>query len=252
MNDDAWKELDSLIERFEFIVHADRSPYFFINRNWSEVWSLATKIQEAARVTRYPTREQRQAAWERFQSLREEAQRDADAGRERLAGRSADHKAEILRLARRGTLKLLDVPDHETLKAFAAELQSGRRYLSDHKQEMTREDKDECFEALREAQADLDANFNQRREEAAEERRERIQANLEKNRELLNAKEAQLEHMEERAEELRANIAGAWNPGYAERASGKLEELEEKIEGLEDYIEKIKEWIEEGENELNT
>ena len=253
MNDDDWKELDKLIERFEFLVQAGRPGSFsFVSRNWGDIWALAKRIQDAAKVTRYPTREERQAAWERFQSLREEASRDANAERERLAGRSADHKAEILRLARRGTRKFLDVPTHELLKAFAEELGRGRQYLSDHKQEMTKEDKDECFEALREAQDDLDANFKQRREEAAEEWRKKVQANLEKNQELLRAKEAQLAHMEASAQELRGNIASAWNPGYAERASGWLEELEEKIRGLEEFIEKIKEWIEDGENKLNT
>ena len=249
-----WKAQDRLIDRFQLEIHADRN--FFMSRDWKKVWSLSKEIQESFKSIRYPTREQRQAAWERFQALRSEAAQAEEDERKQCVRRSADHRAHIIRLANLGTPKWHDnffLLTFDDLKAFGAELKKAGEYLSEYKLEMIAEHKNECFAAIRSAREELNAWFEKvkaARTQRAQEWKARAQLRIEKNRARYAEKAAALQRMESKAQELRRNIATAWNQGYIERASGWLLELEEKINNLKNFLREIENWIEEDKSKL--
>src|SRR5260221_2873186 len=90
--------LDEMISRLESIM-PDAPGIFSIGlrrQDWKPVWSLAKEIQEGFNSgVRYPTKELRQAAWERFNGLRNEASKRADSERDSLRSRSEYHKSII-------------------------------------------------------------------------------------------------------------------------------------------------------------
>ena len=125
--------------------------------------------------------------------------------------------------------------------------------LSTHKHEMLGEHKRECFEKICEARNTHDAHWAGLKAEGERKRSnflERVRANLEKNHERHRKVAQALERSRVHAEELRDNIASAWNDEYSDRAQGWLSEEEDRIRDIEESLEQIEGWIREDEEKL--
>ena len=97
--------LDALIDRLQESIPYVSSGFDWgmavVRHDWRPVWDLCKEIQSEFKVFRgYETREQHQAAWDRFQALRKRASELADVEKENFASQSVRRKSEILSEAR--------------------------------------------------------------------------------------------------------------------------------------------------------
>jgi hypothetical protein len=205
---------------------------------------------------RYPTKAQRDEAWERFNSLRDEALRRNQDESNNRRWKSESHRSTILRQiesARPRTLLGFDPPDIEDMKALGQVLREAGQMLSRYKGEMLGEHKQECFEAIQDMRQVHDAwweELDRARYKRRQEQEAKIRNNLERNYERHRKATQALESCRSHADELRSQIASAWNDNWASKAEGWLSELEDKIADIERSIEQIEEWIHEDENKL--
>ena len=195
-----WQELDKRIERFEsgLPTSAGERPQF--RSIWNEVKDIGTRFKE----TRYPAKEQRQAAWERFQKAVARLkgyQESYFATRDRRKQDSAHHKQEILAKAEAATpggdggllyallpplllvkmaVDMLPGPpvdeEKEELKRCAEQLKAGWALLSQYKGDMTGADKNEAFHALKKAANRLQKAWDRWKASRAEARESKRQA----------------------------------------------------------------------------
>jgi FMN-dependent NADH-azoreductase len=144
-------------------------------------------------------------------------------------------------------------PDVEEMKCLGRKLRDAGQRLSSHKREMFGEHKQECFDRIQEMRKVHDAwweMLTQHRSQSFEDRQSRIRANIDQNYERHRKAAAALESCRTHADELRNQIASAWNDDWRSRAEGWLAELEDKIRDIESSLERIEEWIREGESRL--
>lgn len=257
-----WKQLDSMIDDLKWKVGAG-TGLRFDTPNWKEVWETAAEIQGGFPSVRYPTKEDRQRAWARFNELRDEASRRSKAEREKRRYKSLEYRKSILRqadLAKPRSLFGLDPSDVEEMKELGRMLREAGQMLSEHKRDMLGEHKQECFESIQEVRRTQDAWWEQlrtqrrRRQEDFAQRKsdfkERVSRNLERNHERHREASDALRRYRDRADDLRDKIANAWNDSWAEGASRRLAEIEDKISDIEEHLERIEEWIREDEEKL--
>ncbi len=253
------RALDALIDEFESMVgaaHPGSLTSMLFRPDWKLIWTTAAKIKEGFRGVRYPTPKERQQAWERFVQIRTEASKLAQDERDSRRATSERFRGEILgqiESARPATLFGFDPPDVEEMKGLGRTLSEAGRMLSAHKGEMLAEHKRECFDRIQEIRQSHDwwwEQLGRERQGRRAEREARIRANLERNRERYRKAADALERCRERADELRSQIAAAWNPTWAERAEQWLWELEAKCADIEASLRQIEGWIEEDEERL--
>ncbi len=76
-----YEDLSSLISRLREMVDEDSPQKGY----WKQVWSLIKEISAGFKTTRFPTKQEREEAWRRFQELVEEAKARGEADRARIA-----------------------------------------------------------------------------------------------------------------------------------------------------------------------
>jgi hypothetical protein len=248
-----WNDLDRLIEQFGSMVAVATASFRYEQPDWKVIWSKSTEIQNGFREARYPTRQQRDDAWTRFSTLRQEASGRADRDHDERRSQSEYHRDIILHQidsAGPTTLVLFGDPDIAEMKHLGQVLNEARKMLSANKAEMLGEHKQECFTRIQDVQESHDAWWVHLKQIRSTERRDRIRSNLEENHERHRKASDALDSYRSRADALRAKIASAWNPSWAEGASERLAEIEEKIEDIEESLERIEDWIQKDEERL--
>jgi hypothetical protein len=222
---------------------------------------LAKEIQQGFNSgLRYPTKELRQAAWEKFNSLRSEASRRADSERGHLAAKSTHHRDAIFWKCRSiGWSKLTDVifffdpTTIEEMKANGRALADVMKYFSENKHEMLGEDKKACHERIQEIKEEQERFWEQykgARANRSSDRIERCRTNLEKNREKYRKASDALDRCRNRASELRDKISDSTSAKWNEIWSGWLSEAESKSDDIEAQLRRLDQWIEEDERRL--
>jgi hypothetical protein len=204
---------------------------------WRDAWPDIKAISAGFRSVRYPSREDHQRAWERFQGLIADVKRGQDEARkafEERAANSRSHKNRILayadaarpsqlattvfEIATGGFIvrPILDAvlgghsdPWLETLQQCSRSLKAGWQYLSENRRDILRSDADEAVQALKESQAILN-------EEWAKYKGQR-QAEY----------DARVSRRHEREEKRAA---------FAERVRGRIENHESRIDRLKDVL----------------
>jgi len=255
-------ELEGLIpsvnEGFSFGFEVER-------HDWRPVWSLCREIQEQFRGCKeFDSHEAHQAAWDRFQTARQEASRLAAIEKEKLSDQSARIKEGILDDARTAYWSksadfFVGAVLGQTTKDEMIELQKilkrAGQTLSENKHRMTREDKDECFQAIQEARATHDDFWGRYREyqetrqqERAEKQaaweektRARIENNCERVARLHNAREK----VQQNIYDNEAKIADAWSDDFRDRVQSWIDEGYENLAEIDEKIERIQGWISE-------
>ncbi|MBS1793150.1 MAG: hypothetical protein JSS81_04815 [Acidobacteria bacterium] len=281
-----WKttheDLDGKINRLESTVNSSSHWFGYDSFKIKDAIELCKEIQEDFKKNiRYPSKSQRDEAWQKFFDLREDVyriKREAAEHQSEKHYREIDHHlndayfynwedeiGDVLTLGLMQTKK-------ETMVWKGKQLREAGRLLKEHKHEMiakhkneiheriisTREEHDKFWLRYREYQEEKQELYEKKKkawEEGQirrEQAKERIQANIDKNRVSLRKAEDALERQKQRRSDLEDQISSAWSDSFRERAEGWLDECNYKISDIEDSISRLESWIQEGEDKLNS
>ena len=275
-------DLSAKIRKLDSKVAASK-PFFgvFLTQQGNDVFELINEIQEDFKGVRYPTKAERDEAWQTFFNLRDDAYR---LKREQYEDRSKQHYREIEPYLRDAywnkledeigdvlTLNLMQTTK-EGMKWKGQQLREAGNLLSKHKHEMTKEHKAEIHERIVSIRAQHDLFWGRYREYQKEKQqiyeqkkqaweegqvrrqhaKERIAANIDENKERLRKAEDALERQKQHRSKLESDIASAYSDTFRERAEGWLEECNDKIADIEESIQRLESWIQEGRDKLNS
>ncbi|MDH4185066.1 MAG: hypothetical protein OEV92_12640 [Nitrospinota bacterium] len=258
-----WKELDGLINELERMIDSKLNRGIYLvtvlvpsSVTWGHIWAKAAEIQDGFKGVRYPTKDQREEAWGRFNSLRNDASRRNQEEHDRRRSLSETHLSAILHQVSnaRPAKFIIAHPDVNEMKDLSHILHEAGQMLSERKGEMLPEHKQESFAAIQEMKKGHDAWWeslkdaqHQRRQERESKIRENLAKNYERHRKATDA----LSRYQSAAEDLRSQIATAYSEDWASKAEGRLSKLEDKIADIERSIEQFEEWIREDEGKLS-
>jgi len=277
---DGYEKLNDKI--YELQQEVDGLKYTLLTSHiadsWETIIDLMNEIQEDFKSVRYPTRQDRENAWQRFFELRQEIYRKKNQRYEEV---SKNHKDTLFDLLKgleywqlREGLRQMFFTELNVIKAEVIEngkkLNEAGKYFSSVKHEMTGDDKVEVFNKIKEIRESHDEfwrNFKDRSQELHEAKEDRkrdyeerqdrkekaknsLIENIENNREKLEKAEQALAKQESHRDDLEEKLESAYSESFRERCEGWLDECNEKIRDIESYIDKIKSWIEDGEDRL--
>ena len=249
------KELDKEITLLEGMLFST------MNRDhWKRFWDQCKKVGAAFKIVRYPTKDEKDEAWQRFIAIREPASERADRERQDRRWKSEHHRHDIIGKAEEARpapmlMNLIDptYDEVETMKALGPSLLEAGKMLSDRKHGMLGEHKSECFKRIQEIREIHDlfwAEYKKTRARQRAEWEERTRARVSQNYERLEKARAARDRKRSHADRLRSEIASAWNADWAYRREVWLAEEEAKIRDIEEHIDRIKGWIAEDEEKL--
>lgn len=227
----------------------------FSREDNKEFWEKASEIKEALKEAKL-FKEHRDELWCKRQEACERVIRHQQSANELRISRSDDCCNKIIDragLARPEDLFGFMPEDVDSMKRCGRLIKEAWELLSEHKHEMTREDKDKCFQYITETQEMVNDWWDNYKEYKKERRRsweESVRERLEKNYERLSKAEAARDRVSEHIRELEQSIEDSWSDGYRDRASEWLSEEEDKLRDIEAHIERIESWIEEDEAKL--
>jgi chromosome segregation ATPase len=273
-NEISHKDLNSKISDFENKINSVSGVHrMFISvkqDEWDEIFTLSAEISQDFKKVRYPTRQEREDAWQKYFDLRDKAFKEK---KEQLEQKSGQHYKELM--------SQLNSADYSALGDFIAsaiphlavtvqEMKERGRALAEAaklfksvKHEMTNEDKtlihtkitevrenhDEFWEKYKSYQEERNSIY-QDKQEKGKEIKARIEANTEANKDKLEQAEESLEKLERQKSKLEDDIDESTSENWKSKAEGWLDECNDKIKSKEEYIERLKKWIEEGEDKL--
>jgi hypothetical protein len=276
------EDLDKKIRSLESKIQSAPSWFDYDFNKISEAIDLSKEIQEDFKSNiKYPTKAERDQAWQKFFNLRENLYR---IKREASEAKSNEHYREINGYLKDADYwysmdKLFDVftfdlmkTSKEGMKWKGQQLREAGNLLTKYKHEMTSEHKAEIHERIVSIRKEHDCfweryrDYQNERQKIYEEKKkaweegqtrrenakERIQANVEKNKESLRKAEDALERQKQHRSKLQDDISSAYSDGFRERAEGWLDECNDKISDIESSIDRIETWIQEGKDKLNS
>lgn len=259
-------ELDQLISLLENEV----SGVDPLHAHWKPIWDSIRVIGSSFKGTRYPTRAEKDQAWQRFQGLVERvkaAQAHGQQQRSEIADASERWRNKIRAVAYaatppsgweesiyaltfglvenviRGAVNaLLPGPETDETKVMllrcSEKLREGWDLLSEYKTEMLGRHKKEAFDALTDAQTKLDVAWG-RWKEAKERTWEAHREQKREKRETFEHRvHANIEKLEERMERL---------SGVLRHKESHLDDLQEKRSSArsDEFRDRVDGWIEE-------
>lgn len=244
--------------------------------DWRPVWDLCKRIQSEFKVHgHFSSREEQQATWNRFQTVRHKASELADKEKDSFKFQSECIRDDIMYQLKSCAYSPLsdlifffDPTTVEDMKEKAIALKAAGSYLSAHKQWMLPEHKSQCFEAIQATRESHDLFWEQRRKltnqrrQAQEQRRaenqekrrqweqktrDNISRNKDKLEKALYARNKTIEHIRELEDSLSEPNSRKWQL----IREGWLEEAHQKLASIEESIDRIRGWIYEDEQRLN-
>lgn len=248
---------------------------------WDDIFELCKEINEYFKNVRYPTKQERDVAWQKFFNLRDEAHK---VRRSQLVERSKGHYNELI--------SRLNQVDYNTftdfvvgnvlsvgfLKATPDEMRENGKELGiigAHfkrvKHEMIKEHKIAIHERMVEVRRNHDVFWGKyknhqiensklynERQQARQEKQEkskqiksRIESNIENNKGKLHKAQNALDHFERKRDELKNKIYNSSSDNWKSKAEGWLSDFNNKIEDIKSHINRIEKWIEEDRDKLN-
>ena len=275
-------DLNKKISRLESKVSSASNILGYDSFSLNDAIELCKEIQENfKKKILYPTKTERDEAWQKFFDLREDVYR---IKREAATSKSNEHYREINHYLKEAyfnkwedemgdalTLGLMQTTK-ETMKWKGQQLREAGNLLKKHKHEMIgehkaeiherivsiREEHDKFWERYREYQQEKQQIYQQKKKawEEGQIRRqnakERIEANIDKNKESLRKAEDALDRQKQHRRDLEDKISSAYSDSFRERAEGWLDECNDKISDIEASIDRLESWIQEGRDKLNS
>jgi len=285
-----WEKLDKKIENLDSAINFASGLFNSFNPyKWKEIFDLCEEIHQDFKTIRYPTKELRSIAWQKFFDLRDKAFQEKN---KQIKGLSSTRKNEIYDMLQYteydwlGDLligKILSFGLLETkvedMKWAGSKLKEAGAYFKSVKLEMTREDKAEVFLRISDIRSSHNlfwsrykeisqVNYERvkiEREKARQEKqrdwedkqeksrriKNRIENNISKNKENLNKATKALEKIKDSRRNLRDKISESYSDNWKRKAEGWLDEMDDKINDIEASVERIRSWIAEDQNKLD-
>jgi len=275
--------LESMISKGFFSTHKP---------NWKSIWKQIKMIGSNFKGMKFPTKEEHQQSWSKFQSIVNEVkccqkeeqdkwnQKKAESNKLKNDIIAQAHRAElpgnigslIVSMATFGISEILSTimgPFDEKkreLQSASEELKKGWDMLNMYKTDMLGRDKYDAFQALNKVKENLDNewndykqkrqntydNYQQERERKHQAWRQRNEENI---RNLENRREKLnniLSHKESHLEELHDKLNEAWSDDYRSTISGYIDEEESKIHDIRNKLDDIESWLYEARKKLNS
>jgi chromosome segregation ATPase len=286
----SWEQLDSKISELESKINSATSLFGSYDRyRWRFVLDLCKEINDEFKKVRYPKKQERSIAWQKFFDLRHLAYQEKN---KQIALLSRSHKSEIYDMLRYVDYdwfgdflvgKLISfgllATKVEDMKWAGKKLKEAGTHFKNLKHEMTREDKSEVYQRFVDIRSNHDhfwskykessqADYERRKKEkqkvweekqnAWEEKQEksrriktRIEDNLSNNKEKLDKAIDALERVRDNRSNLRDKISDSYNDDWKSKAEGWLDEMDDKISDIESSIDRIRDWVSEDQEKLN-
>jgi vacuolar-type H+-ATPase subunit H len=278
------------INQLESMLPSDFSC-FSQKADLKNVWRKIKEVNNQFKGVKFPTKEERESNWERFQALVDKTKdlqereredwderkrkskelRDEIISQAHAARPSSGFADALLALLTGGVSMILssiigpfDERKYE-LQSCSKALKEGWRMLGEYKHDMLGKDKQEAFNALNNAKELLEdawEEYKREREEVfeeykrdREERRrnfvDRIQSQIEDLEARRDRLTEVLSHKESHLSDLHDKLSDAWSDDFRERVSGWIDEEESAIEKIQDKLNKIEDWILEARHKLD-
>jgi len=262
--------LNFLIDSFERMVSGATSSFRSDDFDWRPAFAQAKEIQAGfSSGIRYPTKQERDVAWIRFNNLRTNLHAAANKQRDRFRSRSERVRDGILDTLRYAGYTFGDkmFDDFNILRTTAEDMKKkgetvkeAGQTLSSNKHSMLSEHKEECFTRIQRVMQEHDAfwkTYNRmreaRRHESIRRRSEiasRINDNLRANTEKLERAVSAYERVEGNIESNIEKLESARSQDFAERVKEWIEQDREKLRSISGSIERLREWIAQDESRL--
>lgn len=185
--------------------------------DWGSWWAQAKRVQLAFNSKpRYPTGKQRQAAWDKFNALRNEASQRANSERSQFVSKSTDLRDNIIGQCEgigwssvSDDIFFFDRTTADQMKRRSQYLRSAMEFLRDNKHKMLGEHKQECFQRFQEIKEEHElfwSQYKQALSTRSSHARQKIKDNLDKNRDRHSKTMEALSRQIDRADELKDKI----------------------------------------------
>lgn len=278
------EELDSKIRKLEDKIN--RAQPFFGGKasksEWDDVFELCSEIAENFKNVRYPTRQQRDIAWQRFFGLRNNAFKIRNS---QTHDHSKIHFNELMRevsacnydaladflVGRIMSFGLLKTTA-EDMKELGRSLNKACSHFKSVKHEMIGEHKTQVHERILEVRRSHDTfwghykSYQQEQSHIYEEKkrnweekqqkskdvRANIERNIESNKEKLHKAQDALRRIESSRDNLKDKIYESNSDNWKSKARGWLDEMDDKIRDIESHISRIEGWIRESQDKLSS
>ena len=274
-------ELDSKIN--ELLNKVDRAQPIFVSpskQEWNSVFELSKEINENFKNVRYPSKQERDIAWQKFANLRDKA---FNVHNQQIFDCSKKHYNELMSelhsvdydafgdgiVGKVMSFGLL-AQTKEGMIIKGKELKQIGINFTSVKYEMTKDHKEEVFKRIIEVRENHNIFWEkyksysneksklyeekQRDWEAKKEKGRQIKSsienNLEKNRDKLSKAQNALENFKGKKNDLRDKIYESQNDNWKYKAESWLDEFDAKIRNIEEFIERLEKWIEEDRDKL--
>lgn len=235
------------------------------NASWAEVWEMIREIGFLFKDVRFPTREEREDEWLRYQRVVDDVKNERDT----RISESYSHLENVREYANEisppadvidlifsfldTTLNTVGEIIGERCDTVKNELENRNEikrnawfYFEKNKREMTKADKEEAYNLLKDASDELDKAW----EDWKKARNNLFDARQEKIQEEIDYLEEIIEHLSEVIDKKRENIQNnqdkledAWSDEFREKVETWITEDEDSINDIEEKIESIKEKI---------
>ncbi len=277
------ENLDSKIRKLEDKINRAQ-PLFggrALKSEWDEVFHLCTEIATDFKNVRYPTRQQRDIAWQLFFNLRDKAFKLKNSQSHdhskmhynelmgELSACDYDFIADFIvgRVLSLGLLKTTA----EDMKQNARSLNKACAHFKSVKHEITKEHKTQVHERILEVRRHHDAfwghykSYQQEQSHIYEEKKRNweekqqkskdvkasIERNIESNKEKLHKAEEALRRFERNRDNLKDKIYESNSDNWKSKARDWLDELDDKIRDIESQMSRIEGWIQESRDKLS-
>lgn len=244
-----WRDLDDLIAELD----QAGNPPLLLRPDYGQIGQLCKDIHSSFRGVRYPTKYDRDQAWEQFCQIRTAIYDRRDREKAAAQSQSSFHRESIMRQIGSARPNFFDSPDPDLLKQYGANLSEAGRLLSALKERMVNDHKAECFDEIQNVRDELDRWWEilrKKRGEGAHQRRPSAEENLARNRERYRKTADALARTEAFIEDMESKIASAWNDKWADAAADKVQEARRRADDMRSSLDEIQGWIEQDEDRL--
>jgi hypothetical protein len=264
-----WQEQDARIDELARIIPPAQFPIMghWERYDWGPCHALMKEIGINFKGLRYPTPQERQAAWERYRALREEADSRLENERSGFRGQSEWYceavLAECSGISYSPVEDLLipfDTATADKVRHWGTLLQKAIDYYGTVKHRMLREHKERCWEKFDEVRAShrhFWAQLNQARDErraAYNERKattiEKIRANRDRNTERLEKLQAARDRVSSHKEEIQAKLDETTSEKWQGIFQEWIDQDEQSLDDIDAKIDRIQGYIDEDEQKL--
>jgi vacuolar-type H+-ATPase subunit I/STV1 len=263
------EELDSKIRKLEDKIEMAQPVIGRAHKSdWDTIFELCTEIAADFKNVRYPARQERDIAWQKFFNLRDKA---FNVRKSQTHDHSRRHFDELMsevsscdywafadfvvgHVLSLGLLKTTA----EDMKQKGRDLNRACNHFKEVKHEMTGEHKTQIHERILEVRRSHDTfwgqykSYQQEQSQIYEHKKRNWEEKQQKSNEVRASIERNIESNKDKLYNLRDKIYESNSDNWKSKAQDWLYDLENKIRDIESQISRIEGWIQEGRDKLSS